>query len=246
MPPLADLQRAFSRAILTDTMPMLAFRTGPVSAVDGFAVYRNTVFTALVEALRRSYPTVDALLGADFFDTVAYQFAEQEPPTLACLAGYGSGFAPFLKLTVPELVYLDDVAKLDWAIDQTQFTGAGTKRFLIEPGVALELPVSLRVLKVRFPADDIRDAIGDDTALAAVTLTGRPRYFLLWRDGICVHLRSVRLSAATFIEVLLSDGDAHAALQLALVADEAAMDIIQTDILSAPFCAIVQQPGEGP
>ena len=42
MPPLADLQQDFARAILAGAMPDVALAPGHVPAADAMRVYRNT------------------------------------------------------------------------------------------------------------------------------------------------------------------------------------------------------------
>ena len=116
MPPLADLQQDFARAILAGAMPDVALAPGHVPAADAMRVYRNTVIGALVNALRLTYPSIDALLGEAFFDQAAATFAKAHPPASGRLAGYGEGFIAFLPGHVPSLPYLADVARLDWAM----------------------------------------------------------------------------------------------------------------------------------
>ena len=104
----------------------------------GFAVYRNTVRLACVEALAANHPTVVQLVGEAWFGDAAAIFAATHPSRDGVLAGYGEGFAEFLASTSrrrAELVYLPGVARLDrcWteahlAADAPRPRGDGTRR----------------------------------------------------------------------------------------------------------------------
>lgn len=86
-----------------------------LQAQPGFAVYRNTVLKACVDALQASYPTVCQLVGEDWLRAAAAVHARLQPPHDGLLMGYGAGFADFLAGFEPaaSLPYLPAVARLD-------------------------------------------------------------------------------------------------------------------------------------
>lgn len=110
MSDLATFQASFAKAVLADGQPGVPFRS------LAFAVYRNTSARGAVEALRASFPTVDALIGPDMFTEVALDFRRDAPPAGPVLSDYGAAFPAFLARQpwTSELPYLADVAKLDW------------------------------------------------------------------------------------------------------------------------------------
>lgn len=94
-----------------DTAPWLsALRSQP-----GFAVYRNTVHKACIDALQANYPTVCALVGEEWFRAAAALFMQSQPPVDGRLMAYGEGFANFLQgfEAAAGLPYLPAVARLD-------------------------------------------------------------------------------------------------------------------------------------
>ena len=109
MPDLAQFQKAFADALLAEEQPPPRFRT------HAFAVYRNASARGAVEALRASYPTIDALLGPEMFTDVALDYRRQVPPAGPVLSDYGISFADFLARQpwTSELPYVADVARLD-------------------------------------------------------------------------------------------------------------------------------------
>lgn len=86
-------------------------------AQPGFAVYRNTVLKGCIDALQANYPTVNSLVGHDWFRAAAQVFVQAHPPTDGLLMAYGLGFADFLAHFGPAatLPYLSAVAQLDRA-----------------------------------------------------------------------------------------------------------------------------------
>ena len=241
MPPLAELQTDFARAILAGAVPDIGLAPGRVPAADAMRVYRNTVIGGLVNALRLTYPTVDALLGEAFFDQAAAIFAATHPPVSGRLAGYGEGFIAFLAGHVPSLPYLADVARLDWAMERAAETRDAGVRYALDSHVTMEWPVSLRLLTLDFPADAIKAALGDDEALAAISLNPGRRDVLVWRRGGQVLTRAISGAAADFVDAMLAGQGAEAALSRALATSPDAPAIIQTEIFSATFCTIASQ-----
>lgn len=110
MPSLADFQRRFAQALMSDEQPAPSLRA------HAFTVYRNTSVRGAIEALRATYATVSQLLGDDGFTQVALGYREEAPPTGPVLSDYGVGFPAFLARQpwTCELPYLSDVARLDW------------------------------------------------------------------------------------------------------------------------------------
>ena len=109
MPDLATFQLAFASAIPRRT------RRGALERQPGFAVYRNTAATALIDALRGSYPVTAEIVGDEGFDALALDFALAHPPMSPVLLDYGAGFARFLESQpwTSELPYLAGVAELE-------------------------------------------------------------------------------------------------------------------------------------
>jgi hypothetical protein len=247
MPPLADLQRQMARALLhgTDTgMPPTA--AAPVPADAAFGVYRDTVLSALATALRLTFPTVDRLVGEAFFDQAACAYAGEAPPRRARLAAYGESFPVFLQAYAPTqgLVYLSDVARLDWAIAQALLApDHGVRRSLaIEETIFLALSVSLTVLDLRFSADLIRAALtdDDDPALAAIDLAPRPRCVAIWRDGRTAVVQPLSRPAGLFLAALLSRSTPDEALAAACAqaSPQGALWAIQAEVFAARFAEI--------
>jgi hypothetical protein len=79
-------------------------------------IYHNNFFVTLTNVLRSLYPTIEKIVGEDFFKATARCFIQQHPSTTNSLNDYGYYFADFLR-TFPQaaaLPYLVEVAQLEW------------------------------------------------------------------------------------------------------------------------------------
>lgn len=89
---------------------------GSEAARTGLAIYRNTIAKGLRDALRATFPTVERLVGDEWFAGCAGVYAAGRPPSQPSLQVYGDDFAAFLAGFPPaaDLPYLADVAQIDW------------------------------------------------------------------------------------------------------------------------------------
>jgi Putative DNA-binding domain len=111
---LQAFQRDFAAALGGDETAASGMPP-PFARQPGFAVYRNTVRLACIDALQANYPTVARLVGDAWFRDAAGLFVATHLPRDAVLARYGNGFAEFLAAFEPArtLAYLPGVARLD-------------------------------------------------------------------------------------------------------------------------------------
>jgi len=81
------------------------------------AVYRNGFLRGCTEALRASYPAVEALVGEDYFNFLADAYIAAHPPQSSTFIEYGEYLPQFLEqqLAQHQLTYLADFARLDKA-----------------------------------------------------------------------------------------------------------------------------------
>lgn len=105
----AAFQHDFAAALFAER-PSFAPASHPA-----FAVYRNTVMRACLDALEANFPAVACLVGRDWFRSAAAIHVASSPPRDARMAMYGESFADFLASFEPakSLPYLADVARLD-------------------------------------------------------------------------------------------------------------------------------------
>jgi hypothetical protein len=122
MPSLREIQHRFADAVLSSTITP-DFVAGPQAfGGDRIAIYRRTILANYRKALGASYPVVKRLTGATFFEAAVDAFVRAHPSRSGDLNIYGDNFGEFLSSYAPasELPYLEDVARLEWAIDEVQ------------------------------------------------------------------------------------------------------------------------------
>ena len=122
---LSDDLSAFGSAIVRGEEPSplidTAYRHYFVdTAID---IYRNNYRGNLHDALASAYPVIKQLVGDDFFRFLARRFIEQYPSCNANLHHFGTELTDFLTTFAPaqKLVYLADVAALEWACHRAYF-----------------------------------------------------------------------------------------------------------------------------
>jgi hypothetical protein len=218
MPALLELQRSLRGQLLGEA-PSLAdaaaladvlLPQGDAGALC-LAIYRNTCLGTLVNALRLTFPAVQRLVGAEFFDAAAREFIRSHAPSSACLNDYGAEFPRFLCSFTPAagLSYLGDVAQLEWAVSRA-LHAEDVPRFDFAQLAALDEAAMSRVsfaahpglslLRLTFPADAIWRAVLDqnDSAMAAIELNGAPVHLMIERDAVGVQVRRLDASAWDF------------------------------------------------
>jgi hypothetical protein len=232
MPALREVQMAFRRALLDDDGGALAALVADdgVAPADRLAVHRNNLRISLTDALRDTFPVVCRLVDERFFAYAAHAFLTAHPPARACLAEYGAGFADFLADFPPcrELLYLPDVARLEWLMHAAAHAAAGeplAPSSLAEvaaadaPRLLFRLDPSLGFLASPWPVDRIWHANRPDLqSEEVVDLTGGGVYLEISRRGPDVVSRTTDAATFAFRQAIAGG----AALEVATVAAFAA------------------------
>jgi hypothetical protein len=230
MPSLREVQRAMHASLIErdDSAAAACILDEGLAPEQRLSIYRNTFASNLANALRLSFPAVQRLVGAEFFEGTAQMFAHERPPLSAYLDEYGSGFPDFLARfpAAAALAYLPDVARLEWAVtralhapdmgplDLALLAAIGEAdhdriRFVPHPSVGL--------VKADYPVDTIWRAVlaQDDAALATIDLTAGPAWLLVERLAAGVGVTRVDEQAWRFAAALFARRSLGAALDAA-------------------------------
>ncbi len=242
MPALAELQQTFLDGVLggvDDKVRALVAR-GPITGEAALRVHRSTVFGALANALRLTFPTVDRLVGAGFFDQAAMAFAKESPPRRADLSFFGESFPNFLATYAPALRYLPDVARFDLAIDHAAASsdgwGAGEP---VGDGRELQWKLSLHLEQLHYPVDLVRDALDASQVerLAEIVMAPAPRWFAFWRGQAGASVMQVSPALARLLATL--QGGARVDTTKDRAADEDSPPAPE-EVLRVPFLQFVR------
>jgi len=234
---LRELQAEFRRALLEGVDGEPAGALGAAILADGLSaaarlgIYRHHVLTTLTATLAGTYAVVIRLVGDGFFAYAADAFVRRHPPDGPCLFEYGAGFAEFLASFPPchDLVYLPDVARLEWAMHAALHAEDAHAIDLVRLGetsaeaiatVTLRLDPSLTLLCSPWPVDRIWRANQPDAeAEATVDLRAGSVCLEVRRLGDEVIWRTLPPAEHAFRAALAAADTLERAAHLALAVD---------------------------
>ena len=192
MPTLPELQRSFARALSDRGSGALDLAHSMQARLE---IYANTRRVTLTQALALTFPAVRALVGAQFFETLACSFAATTPPASAYLNDYGVELPRFLRRYEPaaSIVYLADVSQLEWAVSRACHAPDAPRwnpqeLCALDPGdlacVSFIAHPSVATLRLAYPADHIWRAVleQDEAGMRAIDLAAGPVHVLVERD----------------------------------------------------------------
>lgn len=160
-------QAAFRAGLLEPRCDPPSGLTGPGgnSGADRYAIYRNNVTVALIEALQASFPVVERLVGAKFFRAMAREFVRVHPPETPVMALFGARFPGWLTDFPPvaALPYLPDVAAIEQARRESYH--AADAASVAPENLANLAPDALGALHLR-PHPSVRVVLSRQPALA--------------------------------------------------------------------------------
>ena len=230
--------------------------------VDRLDIYRNTFVHTLTRALRICFPATERLVGAAFFEGATQIFIAEHPPRAAWLDLYGSEFPSFLCGFLPaaSIVYLGEVAELEWAVNAAlhaadmaplDVAGLGAIEADDLARICFVPHPSVRLLRLDYPGDIIWRAVldSDDDALGRIDLGSGMRFLLIERrpTGVeveCLDERAwgllARLCDGLPIEAALVDAGEFDCS--AVLAEHLALGRFVTFSLAPPASTI--DPGE--
>jgi hypothetical protein len=212
---LAELQRDFARAVRGDALAVARLGIDPVglNAERRVAVYRNHHRISLAGALAANFPTVVKVIGEDAFQALALSFLAIDPPRDACVAGYGSGLPAFLESDPrsQSLVYLGDVARLDWAHNVSEradelATFSALHLALMDEArletLRLQPHPSLTLLRSSYPLLQIRAVAAGREEGTSLDAGGVD--LMIWRKAGTVTCAALDPESVNFITALVS------------------------------------------
>ncbi len=214
MADLNDDLSGFARAIVHGETPAAQIKDSypNYSADVAIEVYRNNYRGNLHDALAGAYPVIQQLVGDDFFRFMARKFVEQHPSRSANLHYYGAELADFVAGFAPaqELVYLADVAALEWACHVAYFAADADKLSLDSlaqmpseqyPYLLLHTHQSCRIVRSRYPVSAIWHAHqpGADSDFH-IDLASGATIALVNRSGDVVQVSNVAEAEADWLQ----------------------------------------------
>lgn len=246
MPSLREIQREISRYLLggPDAQAAECVAHDRLEPARRLQIYRNHLRISLREALAAAFPVVARLVGPDYFAAAARRFVESHPPRQPVLTEYGAAFPDFL-VTLPNAPdYLRDVARLEWAINESAMAPEATPltpdslASIIEAGFH-ELPFdphpATRLVVSAYPIDGIWRANQPGSDDEVVDLGAGGAALLIWRRDGEVQFRRLSPAEHRFVAALVERNTIGRAAASALDEDP------YFD-LSAALAALLREP----
>lgn len=179
MTKLADLQRNFisdclsgklkqDNALLTKNID-----SSVISAQGLMGIYQNSAIANITNSLKLTYPVIEKLVGEEFFSAMCREFIYITWPNSGNMDDYGAEFPDFLAEFehAKHLLYLKDVARLEWAFHQssladdaiiTDWSTLAQARDILQ--LQFLVTPSLSLVSSTFPIDKIWHLNQDDTS----------------------------------------------------------------------------------
>jgi hypothetical protein len=225
---LSKLQQDFAAAILTaqGALPAPLTRRAGGEPHRRFNVYRNNVYSSLIDVMQARFPVASLLVGEEFFRAMARIYVEQEPPRSAVLLRYGKSFPSFVAGFEParSVPYLADMTALEWAWHAAYHAADAAPVPLEELAsvaahagdAVLKLHPSLGLVRSAFPIVTIYELHAETSEPPQTKLEAQGEDALVLRPDLDVEIRRLPAGAVIFIETIRDGGSIGAANEAAL------------------------------
>ncbi len=231
---LRDLQAAFAAHLRGEDRGDLAASVmgDSITAAARLRIHRHHVRQSLAGALGASFPTVKAIVGEAFFESMAGEFVSLHPPVQPVLAEYGADFPAYVTGHGPAatLPYLGDVARLDWALNLAYHAPMAPR--LLAPDLAefspewlfelkLALATGVSLVRSPWPIDRIWHAAQSRGYSGTVALDEGPASVLVLRRPDDAAFASLYPAEASFVEALTNGASLGEAAETAFSVEPA-------------------------
>jgi hypothetical protein len=197
-PSLASLQQQFlltlyqQQPLCADLFsPALLSPTLFTTVAERLSIYIHNTQLTLLDLLRSSYPVIEKIVGADFFQTLAFHYQKHYPLSSGDRHSFGAQLPDFIANFPPasSLVYLSELAQLEWWHHHAYFADNATtltfeqlqQQLSTGHDVRLPLHPSVRCLSVHYNVLDIWQAHQTET-VDTLMLRCEQNDLLIWRN----------------------------------------------------------------
>ena len=230
---LRELQSQFSAEILCgeNTSVQTLVEQRGFQVTQRINVYRNNIFTTLTETLSNIFPVSCAMVGEEFFRSLARIYIGSHTPDSGNLHDFGEHLPSFIE-SMPELSnypYLSALAEIDWACHRAFHSASVTALDISSltdfspdnyEDLQFEFHPAIHTIKSKFPIFDLWDfATSNGHADTTPDVNSEGQQVLIYRSksGVKVvnieddlyqminFLREHRTLGATFTLILNSN-----------------------------------------
>ena len=203
---LDNLQQLFYQAVFTqdehskNQLSQYIDAPNDLNYEEGLDIYYGSIFGQLAKTLANIYPVCCQLVGEEFFERMALIYIKNHPSVSPDLNTYGVDFADFIANFEPvqSLVYLPDVARLEWFYHLV-FQGDDTEKLNIQAlnevspdkwdNLIFKLPVNSFLLESVYPIHRIWEVNQSDyQGEEEVSLEEGGIKIFLWRENYDIRI----------------------------------------------------------
>ncbi len=230
-PSLREIQERCCEAVYAgdrSLAPWVRRGAGP-RGQDRLAIYQSSVFGILTRALSEIYPVVRRLVGARFFDQLARVYIPGHPSVSGDLHRYGGEFPAFIESFqgTAKLIYLADVARLEWCYHQV-FHGAEHPPLSLatlanvppewHPALRFKLHPAARLLASSFPVHQIWavNQPGWEAETVDLEAGDEARLLIARRDDFQIEIEPLSQAGFAFLQMLADEAGLESACEVAL------------------------------
>lgn len=249
---------AFAAALGGEVAALAPWWPDPTRGEAGLTVYRNTIAKGCADALAGLYPTVERIVGVDWFRAAALLYAGEAPPQRPSLLDYGESFADWLAGFAPArpFPYLPGIARLDrlWTeaslaadaepLSPDAFDGLSSEDYF---RLGATLHPSLRLAQFDTGIVSLWRALGRQAPeLDEIALGEAPEAVLILRPGLEVEVHDLPLGGLVLLDACRAGASLAQAAALSIQADPADDLSILFARLIAAGCFIHLIPSRAP
>lgn len=221
MESLSELQVRFQHHILdpgnSERIPWVS-AAGRASPRYQLSVYANAYLSRLKEVLEHDYPAVGMAIGSERFDDLAEGYIQQYPSHSFTLRDYGSHFAVYIAEKVAtdhpcgDMEWLSELAQFEWTLG-CAFDAADSDPIREQdmacvpadewPQLRFVFTPSLHRLDLGWNVPAMWMALTADPPEAIDARSGERSAWLIWRQDLVTHFRSLDANERLLLDSLL-------------------------------------------
>ncbi|HBY87824.1 MAG TPA: DUF2063 domain-containing protein [Colwellia sp.] len=217
MTKLAELQTNFIHDCLSgaltvnNTLMTNDLNTQSISALGLMGIYQHSAIANITNSLRLSYPVIEKLVGKDFFQVMCKPYIVKHWPTSGNMDDYGKCFSSFLAEfeQVKHLLYLEDVAQLEWlfhqsslANDKSFFDWTCLAKVTSSEAITFLLSPSVSIMCSTMPVDKIwlMNQVNAPENIELSLESDNDTFIVLFREGLKTEMMTVDEGEFTFLQ----------------------------------------------
>ncbi len=219
-----------------------------ISAKGRMGIYRESSIGNITIPLQMTYPVIEDLVGKDFFSAMCREYIKDHFPVSGDMNDYGEGMAEFIEQFNPVkgLVYLSDIARLEWLFhlssladdaNSSDWSGFAELSEDALSSVVIELHPSVQVMASSHPILKIWEMCKENGAAFDPSKESGDNVLLVRKD-LKVNLYPLADNEIVFLRSIIAGGTLFDAYDNALgIGDDAAMQgFIAKHIDIGTFC----------